>query len=188
MRSLPAAAAAAAAVFAAVAVAPPLTHPPGHLNAHEGHAKCALRNSDCREIFSGVQQGSAMMGRSTDMFQRYHHVFLCGDLNYRLDLGSGAKVAASQKKVAQMAAAGQFSDLWRYDELLREMDAGRTMAGFQTGKCAFPPTYKVRPLFLLPHATARQLDHRSAPSPLVVAAGGAASGHRVQGHAGAVVH
>ena len=64
----------------------------------------------------------------------HQSIIWLGDLNYRVNLDF--------YRAASLASRGQFSMLWRYDQLTEEMNCGRVFLGFKEGILSFYPTYR----------------------------------------------
>ena len=134
-----------------------------HLSAHEGGKHLADRNSDCREIMSGVDVGQ----KGLDLGSQFHHCFWMGDMNYRVDLGTVEEyhhLAAGDgkdKKTLQTQKFEIVSDLvtkldgpdresalatlHAADELSGAMARKDVLVGFEElpGLPTFHPTFKV---------------------------------------------
>eukprot|EP00456_Euglypha_rotunda_P033424 TRINITY_DN25889_c1_g1_i5.p1 TRINITY_DN25889_c1_g1~~TRINITY_DN25889_c1_g1_i5.p1 ORF type:complete len:101 (-),score=15.10 TRINITY_DN25889_c1_g1_i5:23-325(-) len=59
-----------------------------HLAAHQH--KVDKRNEDVAEVIKGIKMGAKQ--ERMDILNQYHHVFWCGDLNYRLDFGDQEEI------------------------------------------------------------------------------------------------
>jgi hypothetical protein len=101
-----------------------------HLAAHLEHVK--QRNSDFCEIIEGVS--SNIGHKDMEIGTEFHHVFWCGDLNYRLDMDRNA--------VIQAAARGEWATLHAKDQLLGELAANNVFFLFEEPPPLFPPTYR----------------------------------------------
>ncbi|CBN79626.1 conserved unknown protein [Ectocarpus siliculosus] len=99
-----------------------------HLQAHEGQNHLARRNSSCAEILQGARLGDRRM---VDVDSQFHHVFWLGDMNYRINLGLGLQPEEQHARVSALVEASDWPRLWEADELLKELRAGRLLAGFQ---------------------------------------------------------
>ncbi|OAE31533.1 hypothetical protein AXG93_2815s1070 [Marchantia polymorpha subsp. ruderalis] len=114
-----------------------------HFAAHAG--QCEARNGNYREIAGQLRVGMPTM----DILNQYHHVFWFGDLNYRLDFSQIADKPLTPertfwKEVVKKIHAGEYSDLLKYDELHKEIEASRVLHGFKEGEIKFPPTFKMQ--------------------------------------------
>mmetsp|Transcript_60463 Transcript_60463/g.121340 ORF Transcript_60463/g.121340 Transcript_60463/m.121340 type:complete len:698 (+) Transcript_60463:54-2147(+) len=109
-----------------------------HLAAHESAAKCNKRDEDAHEIFNSLTFGD----RVHDLAQ-FDHVFWCGDLNYRLEVPGQMPKGKAAELVHELVNREKFAELWKMDELQREVKAGRAFCNFRTAKCNFKPTFKV---------------------------------------------
>eukprot|EP00760_Papus_ankaliazontas_P021545 PhM_4_TR18709/c0_g2_i1/m.7856 len=94
------------------------------------------RNSNFTEILGEVSE--SMSPTRHDLTNAFHHVFWCGDLNYRIE-------GPSLDDVIDAADVGAFETLLKYDQLAREMQLGRVFHGFRDAPPFFPPTYKYIP-------------------------------------------
>ena len=101
-----------------------------HLAAHL--EKIENRNSDFKEIVEGVSGTLGMDG--VDVLNSFHHVFWCGDLNYRIE--------KPFNEVLRKAVAGEVEDLHSADQLQREMKKGNVFVGFTEPSPTFTPTYR----------------------------------------------
>mmetsp|Transcript_33402 Transcript_33402/g.38017 ORF Transcript_33402/g.38017 Transcript_33402/m.38017 type:complete len:1289 (+) Transcript_33402:97-3963(+) len=74
------------------------------------------------------------------LFDSVDRVFICGDLNYRLDLPR----ELTEHTILHGANHGKASikDLLRHDQLIHSMAEGRAFPGFAEGKITFLPTFK----------------------------------------------
>ena len=102
-----------------------------HFAAHEGESKKKLRNANYQKIMQDLQLGL----RNFPVATQFDHIFVCGDLNYRLLEFNEACVAALR--------SGDVSTLLQYDELAREVEEKRTLPGFREGAIHFRPTFKL---------------------------------------------
>ena len=70
----------------------------------------------------------------------HDEVFVMGDLNYRIDGLPDDEILANVQR-------GEYNRLAcaAYDQLLRQMQAGRIFWGFREGPLSFAPTYKFSP-------------------------------------------
>ena len=123
-----------------------------HLAAHQENT--ALRNANCRSIFKSLKVSGS--GGADDVTNAYHHVFLAGDLNYRLDWsGQGDNRSPSTEQFNEMSTTidaiidgnkSLLPDLLVTDQLRLEMQSGRVMPvslGWREDEQRFPPTFKV---------------------------------------------
>ena len=124
-----------------------------HLAAHPGPSQAALRDRQLAQVL-----------RSGDLCAQHSHVFVLGDLNYRLD---GAALAIATTLPAMPAAAremdteqeqehrawgavvravseGRWAELAAVDELSRARAEGRALPDFTEGPLLFAPTYKLQ--------------------------------------------
>lgn len=130
-----------------------------HLAAHEGDAYYKARNDNIREILRGTKSlGGPKHLSSYDVATSAHHMFLMGDLNYRIrivpnnndnsnnknDKSSSHLDQQEQVKAAlELVAAGDFETLYSYDELSAGIRNKDMLCQFQTLPCHFNPTFKL---------------------------------------------
>ena len=123
-----------------------------HLAAHQENT--ALRNANARSIFKSLKVAGS--GGADDVTNAFHHVFLAGDLNYRLDYsGQGDNRSPSSEQFHAMSSTidsiidgnkSLLPDLLVTDQLRLEMQSGRVLPsslGWREDEQRFPPTFKV---------------------------------------------
>eukprot|EP00759_Apiculatamorpha_spiralis_P022534 PhF_6_TR26668/c0_g1_i3/m.38739/K15909/SHIP2, INPPL1; phosphatidylinositol-3,4,5-trisphosphate 5-phosphatase 2 len=103
-----------------------------HLAAHL--EKIEQRNSDFSEVLGEIS--SSLSPTSKDITNAVHHVFWCGDLNYRIE--------GELERVIQMSDSGRFEELYKMDQLRKEIEKGNVFFGFEDTLPYFPPTYKYK--------------------------------------------
>lgn len=117
-----------------------------HLAANEEGLKG--REDDWRAILRRLDRDEMPLGRgdviSVPMFHRYEHVFVLGDLNYRIS-PPGSDHASRVRWVQQRAAMRDWQALVARDQLTRERACGKVFANFEEGTIAFAPTFKIDP-------------------------------------------
>jgi len=74
------------------------------------------------------------------VFRPSSHLFVAGDLNYRISTTS-PPVGASFPSL-DPDSEHHYMHFWHLDQLTREKAAGRTLHGLSEAKVTFPPTYK----------------------------------------------
>ncbi|EAU85326.2 hypothetical protein CC1G_07596 [Coprinopsis cinerea okayama7 len=97
-----------------------------HLAAHEGRTELEvddfLPEDDPRK-------------RAEDLTDRFDFTFLCGDLNFRLDI--------TRLHADWLIARQDYAQALTFDQLLKLMNAGaKEFAGFKEAPINFPPTFK----------------------------------------------
>ncbi|TFY62188.1 hypothetical protein EVJ58_g4021 [Rhodofomes roseus] len=108
-----------------------------HLAAHEG--KVQHRIADFAKIKAELDVDDFLAPddpriMSEDITDKFDYTFLCGDLNFRLDITRlHADWLISRKEYAQALA---------FDQLRKIMEAGRAFVGFHEAPITFPPTFK----------------------------------------------
>ncbi|KZV62675.1 DNase I-like protein [Peniophora sp. CONT] len=71
---------------------------------------------------------------SEDLTDRFDHTFLCGDLNFRLDL--------SRLHADWLISRGEYAQALQFDQLFNVMRNGQAFVGFHEATIDFPPTFK----------------------------------------------
>eukprot|EP00004_Rigifila_ramosa_P001570 TRINITY_DN11522_c0_g1_i2.p1 TRINITY_DN11522_c0_g1~~TRINITY_DN11522_c0_g1_i2.p1 ORF type:complete len:710 (+),score=112.84 TRINITY_DN11522_c0_g1_i2:115-2130(+) len=99
-----------------------------HLAARAERMKQRERNI-C-DITHGIRLGF----KDVDLTSQSEHCVWMGDLNYRVELGF--------QTTAELVRKNDWPSLIQYDQLTREIAAGRVFQGFQEGTLQFPPTYR----------------------------------------------
>ncbi len=138
-----------------------------HLAAHIQHWK--HRNRDLEEIFDGIHVGTTASEKlsdgheSLDVTQQFHHVFVFGDLNYRIDINDPGETDNDKKvryksgsdahkkhwqKIQDLIKDGNLEELWKHDQLKNNIDDCNILCGFSEGvkpgsPYNFAPTFKV---------------------------------------------
>jgi len=141
-----------------------------HLEAHEGITHYQNRNSNLYEILDGTRTGP----KHTNLLDASvvsHHMFLCGDLNYRINFAPDAdqlvttkskrkstldSVKSNAGKKSKESKNGSYfpvakglieeekwDELNAGDELAKALRDKDCLTGFTTLPCNFPPTFKV---------------------------------------------
>lgn len=118
-----------------------------HLAAHQQYTD--IRNQNYRNIIKNIKMGSAS---NSDLINLHHHIFWCGDLNYRIDYGTQGMAKTPSKEQFQTMVSmikknnkAELEIFWQHDQLRKEMLAQRVFIGFQEGDyTSFPPTFKVK--------------------------------------------
>eukprot|EP00002_Diphylleia_rotans_P032145 TRINITY_DN6729_c0_g1_i1.p1 TRINITY_DN6729_c0_g1~~TRINITY_DN6729_c0_g1_i1.p1 ORF type:complete len:786 (+),score=180.68 TRINITY_DN6729_c0_g1_i1:77-2434(+) len=99
-----------------------------HLTPHA--EKVEQRNADIQDIIKEMTFGNPYVSFTS----QFHHVFLFGDYNYRIDMDRDQAIMyAEGKKIAE---------LLEFDQLLRHKKRGAILTEFQEGDITFLPTYK----------------------------------------------
>ncbi|KAF8072118.1 inositol polyphosphate phosphatase [Lyophyllum atratum] len=108
-----------------------------HLAAHEGKVKHRLSNLAKIKAELSVDDFLANDDprvMAEDLTDKFDYTFLCGDLNFRLDISRlHADWLMSRKEYAQALA---------FDQLTKLMKSGEAFVGFNEALINFPPTFK----------------------------------------------
>lgn len=119
--------------------AAPLCFVGAHLAAHDHH--CKQRNANVSEMERKLRLGSgahpaapSAAAASLDLSQRFEHVLLCGDLNYRVELARDEALSLVRRRA--------WAELLCADQLRSAMANNETCAGFREGAIDFAPTFK----------------------------------------------
>eukprot|EP00949_MAST-11_sp_MAST-11-sp1_P004192 g4192.t1 len=126
-----------------------------HLAAHMKNL--GNRNEDCSEIIKNLR----LENKRIDMVHQFDHVFLLGDLNYRIDMNRVRDPSLEPLKhnTSTKALQGPSSEHWSHvkalvdsknweellkgDQLTAQVEAGFALFGFQQKLPDFNPTFKV---------------------------------------------
>jgi len=116
-----------------------------HLAAHMKHE--AAREDHAVQVLGNIRLGPQPM---VDIDVQHDHCFVCGDLNFRVDLAiarAGPRNVDNEARfgeVQALLAAGDRAALLAADQLRNAMRHGRAFAGFaEAADPAFAPTFKV---------------------------------------------
>ncbi|CAF3598628.1 hypothetical protein SNK03_005044 [Fusarium graminearum] len=90
------------------------------------------------------------------VFKPTSHLFVAGDLNYRISTTSPPPSAAFPSLDPE--SENYYPDFFRLDQLTRERNAGRTLHGLSEHEVRFPPTYKYDVLPQRPGTQELELD------------------------------
>ncbi|KAF5382092.1 hypothetical protein D9615_004213 [Tricholomella constricta] len=131
-----------------------------HLAAHEG--KVNHRLSNLAKIKAELSVDDFLSNddprvMAEDLTDKFDYTFICGDLNFRLDISRlHADWLVSRKEYAQALA---------FDQLTNLMQSGQAFVGFKEATINFPPTFKYDVLRTLKHAKRRgsKLDRWKRP-------------------------
>ncbi|XP_032058302.1 type II inositol 1,4,5-trisphosphate 5-phosphatase isoform X2 [Aythya fuligula] len=104
-----------------------------HLAAHTEEYE--RRNQDFKDICSRMQFCQSDPNLPPLTISKHDVILWLGDLNYRLE-------ELDVAKVKQLVEEKAFSELCRYDQLKRQMNAKAVFEGFTEGEISFQPTYK----------------------------------------------
>ncbi|KAF9466458.1 Endonuclease/exonuclease/phosphatase [Collybia nuda] len=108
-----------------------------HLAAHEGkvhHRLANLAKIKAELSVDDFLENDDPRVMAEDLTDKFDYTFICGDLNFRLDISRlHADWLMSRKEYAQALA---------FDQLKRLMENGEAFVGFQEGPIDFPPTFK----------------------------------------------
>lgn len=132
-----------------------------HLAAHEGPTNYANRNRSLQQILAGARTDPFYNMHDASIIS--HHMFICGDLNYRinLDISHNRRTIAYGKgespsygitssngqhfgKAKEFIDAEDWMSLATSDELTMALKRKECLAGFTTLPCNFPCTFKVK--------------------------------------------
>lgn len=116
-----------------------------HLAAQEGNVH--ERQQDWVKIVRRLQNSDNIEAESAGvpLFLRYDHVFVMGDLNYRLAPTVGTTPAERVAWVEDRVKCKDWEALAEVDELANERRKSNVFVNFQEGPLRFPPTFKYDP-------------------------------------------
>lgn len=106
------------------------------LNCHlaAGAEKWSRRNANYRDILAKMQLGDKKKLNDFDVTNQFHHVFLFGDLNYRIQMDCNEALNA--------IAGGNYDVLLKNDQLTLHRKSHTVLYGFEEGAISFKPTYR----------------------------------------------
>ncbi|KAL1503229.1 hypothetical protein AB1Y20_011285 [Prymnesium parvum] len=119
-----------------------------HLAAHQGEkGQLQERNRDTVRILRELD----LSGAGRDSCVSFDHLFLCGDLNYRLGAAELPDRATARDEgsrywdeVAGEIKRADWGALYARDQLSRQMQLGKALTGFDDGGALpFPPSFKL---------------------------------------------
>ncbi|XP_049850398.1 phosphatidylinositol 3,4,5-trisphosphate 5-phosphatase 2B-like [Schistocerca gregaria] len=100
-----------------------------HLSAHS--SRTLTRNSELRRLFGRIKLGR----RNCDISNQFHHIWVFGDLNYR--------VLTDWNHCDRLISARDWQTLESYDQLIQEQKKEKILYDFIEGPLNFSPTFKV---------------------------------------------
>lgn len=131
-----------------------------HLAAHEGSTNYANRNRSLQQILAGARTDSFYNMHDASIIS--HHMFISGDLNYRINFdisdnrtafvygegespsyGNTASNGQHFSKAKEFIDAEDWNSLVASDELAMALRRKECLFGFTTLPCNFPPTFKL---------------------------------------------
>ncbi|KAG5651927.1 hypothetical protein H0H81_006908 [Sphagnurus paluster] len=131
-----------------------------HLAAHEG--KVQHRLSNLAKIKAELSVDAFLApddprATAEDLTDKFDYTFICGDLNFRLDI--------SRLHADWLMSRKEYAQALEFDQLTNLMRAGTAFVGFQEAKIDFPPTFKYDVLRTLKRAKRRgsRLDRKKHP-------------------------
>ena len=95
-------------------------------------------DSDAQPLL--LNNNTASLLQSISIFKPSSHLFLAGDLNYRINTTTPPPLATYPS--FDPSSSNHFSNFLPRDQLTQEREAGRTMHGLSEAPIAFGPTYK----------------------------------------------
>ncbi|KAH7928268.1 DNase I-like protein [Leucogyrophana mollusca] len=108
-----------------------------HLAAHEGKVNHRLANLAKIKAELSVDDFLAPNDprvMAEDITDRFDYTFLCGDLNFRLDI--------SRLHADWLITRQEFKEALAFDQLRKQMAYGDAFTGFKEAPIHFPPTFK----------------------------------------------
>ncbi|GAA5954018.1 hypothetical protein JCM3765_000725 [Sporobolomyces pararoseus] len=124
-----------------------------HLAAHQN--KVERRNRDWKEIVERLVFVDEEGGKGERNLYETGHLFVFGDLNYRISLTSPRKLAPHllSHHVSTLVSpvsdsssvSSSLSTILPHDQLQQQLRQGKTLHHLSEGQINFPPTYKFKP-------------------------------------------
>lgn len=108
-----------------------------HLAAHEGNLKHRLANLSKIKAELDVDDfltNDDSRSMADDITDKFDYSFICGDLNFRLDI--------SRLHADWLISREEFTQALAFDQLRKVMEEGTEFLGFHEGPINFPPTFK----------------------------------------------
>ncbi|EGN98984.1 hypothetical protein SERLA73DRAFT_122843 [Serpula lacrymans var. lacrymans S7.3] len=108
-----------------------------HLAAHEG--KVLHRLANLAKIKTELSVDPFLKPddpriMAEDVTDRFDYTFLCGDLNFRLDI--------TRLHADWLISRQEYEQALAFDQLRKQMETNSTFAGFREASINFPPTFK----------------------------------------------
>ncbi|KAK3395491.1 DNase I-like protein [Sordaria brevicollis] len=116
-------------------------------NADDADLAYGDDSSDAQPLLNSPSSSSSKSAlQEISIFKPTSHLFLAGDLNYRIDTTTPPPLATYPS--FDPSSPNHFSNFLPRDQLTQEREAGRTMHGLSEAPITFGPTYKydVHPL------------------------------------------
>jgi hypothetical protein len=111
----------------------------------DGAGSRGVREEEEEDDLTGLlETWTASQSRCSGIFSPSSHLFLAGDLNYRTS-DSGPRENDSGRfpqPTSDIQNPWHYSRLLRDDQLIREVEAQKTLHGLSEAPITFPPTYK----------------------------------------------
>ena len=102
------------------------------------------RKSSGIELETHTNNATTNYGYNYDASITNHHIFVFGDLNFRVQLSLPTKNKEIHfDKVLKLIQNKDWEVLSKYDELNKAVQNGDCCANFKTLPCPFPPTFKL---------------------------------------------
>ncbi|KAF8440293.1 hypothetical protein L210DRAFT_3760494 [Boletus edulis BED1] len=108
-----------------------------HLTAHEGkvhHRLANLAKIKAELAVDDFLQPHDPRTSREDITDRFDYTFLCGDLNFRLDI--------TRLHADWLISRHDYAQAFAFDQLRRQMETNSAFSGFQEAPINFPPTFK----------------------------------------------
>jgi hypothetical protein len=122
-----------------------LTFLSAHLAAHEGDKFYQARCSNMSDILKNAKTCELNYKHNIDLAISTHHMFVLGDLNYRIAFDDDENATHEEKyeKAMTLIEAKDWKTLYSFDELQKGVENGHLLVDFKTLPCHFSPTFKV---------------------------------------------
>ncbi|TFY82780.1 hypothetical protein EWM64_g1237 [Hericium alpestre] len=117
-----------------------------HLAAHEGkllHRMANLRKIKAEMALDAFLSPDDPRMVAEDLTDKFDYTFLCGDLNFRLEV--------SRLHADWLIARQEYAQALSFDQLFNIMRNGKAFVGFHEAPINFPPTFKYDVLRTLKH-------------------------------------
>eukprot|EP00980_Cylindrotheca_fusiformis_P001804 scaffold408_cov71-Cylindrotheca_fusiformis.AAC.5 len=115
-----------------------------HLAAHEGENYYKARCQNVYDILQASRTFKISQKMMMDVAVCSHHIFVCGDLNFRTKFdGENNNHKQNVARAKEIVKSEDWRTLYSFDELHKGIANGDLLVEFETLPCNFHPTFKV---------------------------------------------
>ncbi|KAI0048961.1 DNase I-like protein [Auriscalpium vulgare] len=116
-----------------------------HLAAHEGkllHRMANLAKIKAELVVDHFLKPDDPRMVAEDLTDKFDYTFLCGDLNFRLDISRLHADWLISRQETNFNDSTEYAQALAFDQLYNIMRNGQAFVGFREGTINFPPTFK----------------------------------------------